>query len=276
MSLVHWNPFRGALHVRYPVQPGVSSRHSGNRRGPRRVELGAGGRRLRDRRPRAGGQRRVARYRPQGRQRRARERRAHHRGRAQGQHRGRPGAVVPVRAGLRNVPPVVHSAAHRGRRSGHRGTQGRRAAGATAVEGGGQAAPHHRQRGIVVPFVITVRIEGGEAPAPQGARRENTRSIRPTSNTAARDASAAECGRIYDTGHLALAARGELPLRSPDAACRKAGAGPVSVRRRTFTADCTWSSRERGMALSHLALPERMGTPTPTGEGKDGVTPEHS
>jgi hypothetical protein len=36
---------------------------------------------------------------------------------------------------------------------------------------------------------------------PQGARRENTGSICPTSNAAGGDASAAECHRIHESQH---------------------------------------------------------------------------
>ena len=43
---------------------------------------------------------------------------------------------------------VVHAAAHCGCQSGHCGTQGRYVAGAAAVAGGGQAAPHHRHGGL--------------------------------------------------------------------------------------------------------------------------------
>src|SRR5712691_8324594 len=47
---------------------------------------------------------------------------------------------------------------------------------------------------------------GKAPPGPQGARRDNTGSIRPTSNAAGRDASAAECSRNYAAGHLATTA----------------------------------------------------------------------
>jgi hypothetical protein len=55
---------------------------------------------------------------------------------------------------------------------------------------------------LVLPFIITVTHSGGEAPALQGARRENTWGIQPTSNAAGRDASAAECHRNYESQHL--------------------------------------------------------------------------
>ena len=41
---------------------------------------------------------------------------------------------------------------------------------------------------------------GVEAPGWQGARREHTGSIRPTSNAARRDASAAEHGKLFLRG----------------------------------------------------------------------------
>ena len=44
------------------------------------------------------------------------------------------------------------------------------------------------------------RTEVVEEPVPQGGRRENTGSIRPTSHAAGRDASAAECSGAFTTG----------------------------------------------------------------------------
>ncbi len=57
---------------------------------------------------------------------------------------------------------------------------------------------------LVVRVMNTASTKGVGAPVPHGARREHTGSIRPTGNVAGRDASAAEGGRIYDTGHLVL------------------------------------------------------------------------
>src|SRR5205809_3302747 len=61
----------------------------------------------------------------------------------------------------------------------------------------------HRAEGAEAPGAPSAAAALGTPPAPQGARRDNTRSIRPTSNAAGRDASAAECSRNYAAGHLA-------------------------------------------------------------------------
>ena len=55
----------------------------------------------------------------------------------------------------------------------------------------------------MVPLMNTVSTEGVEAPASQGTRREHTGGMRPTSNAARWDESAAECDHIHDRGHLA-------------------------------------------------------------------------
>ena len=57
---------------------------------------------------------------------------------------------------------------------------------------------------LVVRVINTDSTEGVEAPGPQGARREHTGSIRPTRNAVGRDASAVECDRICDTGHIGV------------------------------------------------------------------------
>jgi len=44
------------------------------------------------------------------------------------------------------------------------------------------------------------RIETGEAPGDQGARRNNIANIRPTSNAERRDASPVECSGTSTTG----------------------------------------------------------------------------
>ena len=63
------------------------------------------------------------------------------------------------------LQPVVHGAAHRGYRGGHRGIQGRNTASAAAAEGGCQAASHHCQGGVSGHRRSARRVEPARAPA---------------------------------------------------------------------------------------------------------------
>src|SRR5687768_17309070 len=63
---------------------------------------------------------------------------------------------------------------------------------------------------LVLPFIIAVRLEGGEATAWQGATTKNIEHICGRSNAARRDASPAECHRNYESQHLARSAMAEL------------------------------------------------------------------